>query len=345
MSMDSKVLVTGGTGFLGMRIISELLKQGYDVRTTVRSINKQANILNTMKANDIPTERLTFVEADLSSDEHWDDAMQGCQYVLSVASPVFFEIPDDESEVIRPAIEGVQRILRAADHAGVQRVVMTSNFGAVGFSNKDKSSITTERNWTDEHEPGLSAYEKSKLLAEKAAWNYVENATRKIEFATINPVAMMGPSLDAHISGSFDLVKNLVNGSMKRIPNIALNIVDVRDVADLHIRAMTHNEADGKRFIATADGQITMPEIAALIKKERPNLAQKVSTKRVPNFILSLGAKVNKQVKEGKLLLDINRNVSNEQARKYLGWTPIATQEEAILAALDSIVQYDLLNN
>ena len=155
--MDSKVLVTGGTGFLGMRIISELLKQGYDVRTTVRSINKQANILNTMKANDIPTERLTFVEADLSSDEHWDDAMQGCQYVLSVASPVFFEIPDDESEVIRPAIEGVQRILRAADHAGVQRVVMTSNFGAVGFSNKDKSSITTERNWTDEHEPGLSA--------------------------------------------------------------------------------------------------------------------------------------------------------------------------------------------
>lgn len=313
--MDSKVLVTGGTGFLGMRIISELLKQGYDVRTTVRSINKQANILNTMKANDIPTERLTFVEADLSSDEHWDDAMQGCQYVLSVASPVFFEIPDDESEVIRPAIEGVQRILRAADHAGVQRVVMTSNFGAVGFSNKDKSSITTERNWTDEHEPGLSAYEKSKLLAEKAAWNYVENATRKIEFATINPVAMMGPSLDAHISGSFDLVKNLVNGSMKRIPNIALNIVDV------------------------------MPEIAALIKKERPNLAQKVSTKRVPNFILSLGAKVNKQAKEGKLLLDINRNVSNEQARKYLGWTPIATQEEAILAALDSIVQYDLLNN
>ena len=220
---------------------------------------------------------------------------------------------------------------------------MTSNFGAVGFSNKDQSSITTEENWTNQDEPGLSAYEKSKLLAEKAAWDFVKNKDNDLEFATINPVAMLGPSLDSHVSGSFNIIKNLVDGSLKRVPNIPLNVVDVRDVARLHILAMTTPEANNQRFIATADGQISMPEIAQLIKHQRPELATQTSTKKLPNFVLGLGAKFNKEAKEGKLLLDMNRNVSNEQAKSMLGWRPIGTQEEAILEALDSMAKYNLI--
>lgn len=299
--MNNKVLVTGGTGFVGMRIISRLLEQGYEVQTTIRDLSKADKVIKTMQDNGISTERLMFVEADLSQDEHWDEAMKDCKYVLSVASPVFFGKTDDAEVMAKPAIEGIQRILRAAEHAGVKRVVMTANFGAVGFSNKDKNSITNESHWTNEDEPGLSVYEKSKLLAEKAAWDFVENENTIVEFATINPVAIFGPSLDAHVSGSFHLLENLLNGSMKRVPQIPLNVVDVRDVAELHILAMTNEQANGKRFIATADGQINLLEIAKLIKEKRPEIAQKVSTKKLPDFILSLGAKFNHQAKEGKL--------------------------------------------
>ncbi len=170
-----------------MRIISRLLEQGYDVQTTIRDLSKADKVIKTMQDNGISTERLMFVEADLSQDEHWDEAMKDCKYVLSEHLRV---CKTDDAEVMaKPAIEGIQRILRAAEHAGVKRVVMTA---AVGFSNKDKNSITNESHWTNEDEPGLSVYEKSKLLAEKAAWDFVENENTTVEFATINPVAIFG---------------------------------------------------------------------------------------------------------------------------------------------------------
>lgn len=337
----TNILVTGGTGFLGMRIISQLLQQGYHVRTTVRSLDSSSKVIEVLQKNNIDTSHLTFAAADLSKDEGWDDAMKEMDYVLSVASPVFFHVPKNEEEVIRPAIEGIQRILAAAKKADIQRVVMTSNFGAVGFSNQNKNSITTEEHWTDVNQKGLSAYEKSKLIAEQEAWKFAK--ANDIELVTINPVAILGPSLDNHVSGSFNMIKGLVTGSMSRIPNIPLNIVDVRDVADLHIRAMTTPEAAGHRFIASADGQITLQEIAELIRRERPAYAEKISTKKVPDVMLSIGALFNKEAQEGKLLLNMNRNVSNEQAKKILNWTPISTQEQAILASVDSLAQYNLI--
>ncbi|MFN8344267.1 MAG: aldehyde reductase [Spirosomataceae bacterium] len=344
MENKETVLVTGGTGFVGMRIILQLLQKGYRVRTTVRHLKSKDKVTETLKAQGISQwDDLSFAEAELTKDEHWEEAMTGCQYVLSVASPVFFETPKDENEAIRPAVEGILRILKFAKKAGVKRVVMTSNFGAVGFSHTDKTTETTEADWTDIHLKGLSVYEKSKTLAERAAWDFIKKEGNELELAVINPVAILGPSLDAYISGSFHLLENLLNGSMKVVPNIPLNVVDVRDVADLHIRAMTHPAANGQRFIASADGQISMPEIAALLKAEKPEIAGNVSAKKLPDWLLKAASLFNPKAKEGVMLLHINRHVSNAKAKKILGWKPIAAQEQTILEAVESMVKYGLI--
>lgn len=344
MKDSEMVLVTGGSGFVGMQIILQLLQKGYAVKATVRSLASKNKVIDALKsAGIISFDKLSFIETELTKDDNWGEAMKDCKYVLSVASPVFFEIPKDENEAIRPSVEGILRVLKFARIAGVTRVVMTSSFGALGFSHTDKNTETTEDDWTDPNLKGLSVYEKSKGLAERAAWDFIRKEGGGLEFATINPVAILGPSLDAHISGSFDILKHLLNGSMKAVPNIPLNIVDVRDVADLHIRAMTNPDANGQRFIASADGQISMPEIAAYLKNKMPNVAARVSTKTVPDWILNLAALFNSQAKGGAMLLKVNRNVSNAKAKNMLGWMPIATNEQAIFASMESMIKYRII--
>jgi nucleoside-diphosphate-sugar epimerase len=338
------VLVTGGTGFVGAHCILQLLQKGYKVRTTLRSMGKKNVVIDALKTGGIISfDNLSFVEASLTEDANWDEAMKGCTYVLSIASPVFFTQPKDENEMLRPAAEGILRVLKAARNAGVERVVMTSNFGAVGFSNKDTNTVTTETDWTNPEEKGLSIYEKSKLLAERAAWDFIRQEGGDLEFATINPVAIFGPSLGPHISGSFELLTHLLDGSMKVVPNLPLNIVDVRDVADIHIRAMTNPDANGQRFIASADGKISLPEIARLMKNNMPNVATKVSTRILPNWIVYLAALFNKQAKVGALMVRLNRNVSNAKAKKVLGWTPIAKNEEIVLVSIESMVKFGIV--
>ena len=345
MASSETVLVTGGTGFVALQLILQLLQKGYTVKTTLRSLHDKDKVIQTLKANGVTAlDALSFIEAELTSDANWAQAMQGCDYVLSVASPVFFNVPKDENDAIRPAVEGILRVLTFARNAGVKRVVMTSSFGAVGFSQTDKSRETTEADWTDPSLKGLSAYEKSKGLAERAAWEFIKNEGGQLEFATINPVAILGPSLGAHVTGSFDILTHLLDGSLKAVPPIALNIVDVRDVADLHIRAMENPDANGQRFLATADGQISMPEIAALLKKANPPIAANVSTRTVPAFVVKLAALFNAQARQGAMFLNVDRNVSNAKARKLLGWTPMATHEQAILASLESLIKYGLVS-
>jgi len=344
MENSATVLVTGGTGFIGLQVIFQLLQKGYRVKTTLRSLDAQHTIMETLGQNGITSfDHLSFIEAELTKDAHWAEAMRDCKYVLSVASPVFFDIPKDETEAMRPAIEGTLRILKFAKNAGVKRVVMTSSFGALGFSHTDKNTETTEADWTDPNLKGLSTYEKSKGLSERAAWDFIKKEGGDLEFATINPVAILGPSLNAHVSGSFDILKHLLDGSMKAVPNIPLNIVDVRDVADLHIRAMENPEAKGQRFIASADGQISMPEIAKLLKEKKPDIATKVSLKTIPNWILHLAALFNAQARAGAMFLRVNRKVSNEKAKEMLGWTPISTNEQTILASLESMIKYGVV--
>ncbi len=344
--MENKeiVLVTGGTGFVGMRIILQLLEKGYKVRTTIRSAKSIEKIKKTLSANGITSfDNLSFVETELTKDDNWEVAMKDCKYVLSVASPVFFEKPKNEDEAIRPALDGILRILKFAKKSGVKRVVMTSNFGAVGFTQRDKSRETIESDWTNTNANGLSLYEKSKTLAEKMAWDFIKNNGGDLEFATINPVAILGPSLDAHISGSFILLEMLLLGKLKAIPSLPLNIVDVRDVADLHIRVMENPNANGQRFIATANGQISLLEMAELIRNKRPEVAQKIAKKKLPDWVLKIAAVFNEQAKESLFMSKMNRNVSNNKARQVLGWKPIAPMEETILESVDSMIKYSLI--
>ena len=343
MENSELVLVTGGTGAVASHCILQLLQKGYNVKTTIRDLAKKEEVLKMLKHGGlVSTNNLSFVEADLNSNTNWNKALQGCKYILHVASPTQVK-ETDEKTMIDSAVNGVLHVLKAAKNGGIKRVVLTSSFGALGFSNHDLNSETTEAYWTDPKEPGLSAYEKSKVFAERAAWNFMKTEGGNLELAVINPVAIFGPLLEQSKSPSFGLIKSLLNGSMKAVPHIQLNAVDIRDVADLHIRAMVIPEAAGKRFIATADDKISLPEIAKLLKAELPNISGKVSLRTVPNWLLRVGALFSDQAKHGVLFLKVNRNVSNAKAKEVLGWTPVTNKEEAILAAAKSMYEFGML--
>ena len=334
------VLVTGGTGFVGAHCILQLLQQGYRVKTTIRSLSKKDKVIEMLKNGGlINFSNLTFFEADLTTDKNWGEAVKDCDFVLHVASPIFLERPKHEDEMICPAVDGTLRVLKAARDTGVRRVVMTSNFGAVGYSHKDKTSLITEQSWTDPNEKGLSAYNKSKVLAEKAAWEFMRREGGGLELAVINPMAIFGPSLGPDLSSGFGLLQKVMDGSMKAIPDISLGIVDVRDVADLHLRAMTHPEAKGQRFLALAGGTLSLLEIAAFLKEKMPEVTKKTSTTPLPTWLVRLLALFNEKAKAIRPLVGIYRNTSNEKARKLLGWKP-RSNEEAVLASAESLVRW-----
>lgn len=341
---DKKVLVTGGTGFVAIHSILQLINRGYQVRTTVRSFKSKDKIFE-MLANGGLTDfsRLEFIEADLTNDKNWAEAMTGCDYVLHIASPIFLRLPKNEDEMIRPAVDGTLRVLKAARDSEVKRVVMTSNFGAVGYSHKDKTSVITEESWTDPNEKGLSTYNKSKVLAEQAAWDFMKNEGGTLELSVINPMGIFGPSLSADLSSGFEMLRKLLDGSMKAIPDISLGIVDVRDVAELHILAMENPEAKGQRFLALAGGTMSLLEIVKLLKVKMPYVTTKASTKSLPTFIIRLTALFNDQAKAILPLVGIYRNASNEKAKTILGWKP-RSNEEAIMATVMSLIKWKSLN-
>ena len=317
--MNKIILVTGGSGFVGVHTILQLLQRGFDVRTTIRSLAKKDVVINALKDSGIEdVSRLTFVEADLTSDAGWEDAMKDVTYVLHVASPFPAKEPSDENELIIPARDGALRVLKAAKIAGVKRVVLTSSFAAVGYSINPKDHIFTEEDWTDVNVP-LPAYIKSKTVAEKAAWDFVENNSG-LELTVINPVGIFGPAIGGISSASLDIaVSGILNGTTSQSPNFTMGIVDVRDVAAIHILAMEHPKAGGARFIACADGVMSFYDVAELFKKERPEQAQNVA---------------QMQPTANEFYIEM----SNQKAKTVLGWQP-KSKEEALLASADSIIK------
>lgn len=334
------VLVTGGTGFVGSHCILQLLGKGYHVKTTIRSLHKKEEVINMLRTGGIISfDNLRFVEADLTSDSNWAQAVSGCKYVLHVASPIGLSVPKTENEMIRPAVDGTLRVLKASRNAGVKRVVMTSNFGAVGYSHRDPAVLITEESWTDPNEKGLSAYNRSKVLAEQAAWDFIKREGNNLELTVINPVAIFGLSLSEKLSSGFELLKNMIDGTMKAIPKMELAIVDVRDLADLHIRAMESNIGNGQRFLGLSDGTMTLPEIAQFLRSNMPEVAANVSSKIVPDWLVRLSALFNARAKAIVPLLGVNRKASNEKAKRVLGWIP-RSKEEALIASAESLVKY-----
>jgi nucleoside-diphosphate-sugar epimerase len=338
-----KVLVTGGSGFIGSHTILQLLAAGHDVRTTVRSLSREGEVRALLKEGGAePGPRLTFAAADLENDEGWDAAVDGVDYVQHIASPFPAGVPKDENDLIRPAREGALRVLRAAKKAGVKRVVLTSSFAAIGYGQKAQDKPFDETNWTDPSGEGVSPYVKSKTLAERAAWDFVNGEGAGLELSVVNPVGVFGPVLGRDYSTSILLVQRLMDGAMPGLPRMMFGVVDVRDVADLHLRAMTNPAAKGERFLAVTGDFMSIAEIAAVLRARMGDAARRVPTREFPDWLVKLGSMRDPAVKQIIPELGKKRNATNEKARRLLSWSP-RSREDALVATAESLVRLGLL--
>ncbi len=339
----STVLVTGGSGFIGSHAIVQLLAAGHTVHTTVRSLKREADARALVKQGGAePDGRLTFFEADLTNDAGWKEAVKGCEYVLHVASPFPANAPEDENELIVPAREGALRVLRAARDADVKRVVMTSSFAAVGYGREPQSAPYTEKDWTDVNGEGVAPYVKSKTLAERAAWEFIGREGWRLELAVVNPVGVFGPVLGADYATSILFVQKMLDGELPGCPRLKFGVVDVRDVVDLHLRAMTHPEAKGERFLAVAGDFMWVVEMARALKSGLGEAAKHVPTRQLPDFLVRLAALKDPAVKLIIPELGIEKNATSEKAQRLLGWTP-RPREDALVATAESLVKLGLV--
>jgi nucleoside-diphosphate-sugar epimerase len=339
----SMILVTGGSGFIGSHCILQLLAAGHQVRTTVRSINREGDVRAALaKAGADPADRLSFLAADLEKDAGWPEAVAGCEFVLHVASPFPPSIPKHEDELIVPAREGTLRVLRASRDAGVKRVVVTSSFAAIGYGNDSQKTTYDETNWTDPNGPDVLPYVKSKAIAERAAWDFIAREGGSLELSVVNPVGVLGPVLGPDYSTSILLVQRLMDGAMPGCPKLSFGVVDVRDVADLHVRAMTHPAARGERFLAIAGDFLSMQDIARVLKRRMGASARRVPTWQLPNWLVHIAALRDPAAKQILPELGKKKNATNEKARRLLGWTP-RSNEECVVATAESLSRLGLL--
>jgi nucleoside-diphosphate-sugar epimerase len=341
--MVTRVLVTGGSGFVGVHAIVQLLAAGYSVRTTLRNLQRSAEVRAMIKEGGVDAgDRLTFAVADLDDDRGWAEAAADCEYVLHIASPFPLKVPKHEDELIAPAREGTLRVLRAARDAGVRRVVVTSSFAAVGYGQDPSVSRFDETNWTN-LDAELAPYVKSKTLAERAAWDFVAKEGAQLELAVVNPVVVLGPVLGPDVSTSAQIIQRLMDGSVPGCPDLQFGVVDVRDVADLHLRAMLNPAAAGQRFLAIAGDFLSMQEIARILRARLGTAAKRVPTRVLPNWLVRLAALRDPAVKQILPELGKYKNAGSDKAKRLLEWVP-RSSEEAIVATATSLLRLGLLD-
>ena len=322
-----KVLVTGASGFIAEHCIIELLKNGYSVKGSLRSMNREQEVRDAIKtgAND---ENLEFCKLDLLEDDGWEDAMWDCDYLMHVASPFVIEDPKDENELIKPAKEGTLRALNAAKKSGIKRVVLTSSVAAV--NSHMMSGTSDHTTWTDINSKYVTPYQKSKTIAEKAAWDFYNNQdnSNKMELAVINPGGVMGPQLGNDLGGaSTQIVSQLISGKFPMIPALSFPFIDVRDVAILHLKAMTTPEADGKRFIAAHSEPTWMYQVAEVLSAAG---YEKIKLKKAPSFMLKLIGLFDNKTKSLVPMLDKYVPCDNSQTVKVLNWEPMPWEQAFI---------------
>jgi nucleoside-diphosphate-sugar epimerase len=337
------VLVTGGSGFLAGWCVIQLLRQGHRVRTTVRDLAREAEVREGVAAEVEAGDRLSVLAADLLGDDGWAEAVEGCDYVLHVASPFPPAQPKDPDELIVPARDGTLRVLRAGLDAGVERIVVTSSVAAISGGRERSAGPLTEENWSDPDNPKLTPYARSKTIAERAAWDFVAKEGGP-ELAVVNPVAVLGPVLGPDYSPSIMIVQRMMDGAIPGCPQRWFGVVDVRDVADLHLRAMTHAAARGERFLCTGGDFMSMLEIAKVLKARMGAAAAKVPARQLPNWLVRLAALRDPALKQLIPELGKQKNGTNAKARGLLGWKP-RSSEDAIVASAESLIRLGLLKS
>ncbi|MET8291855.1 aldehyde reductase [Streptomyces sp. NPDC005132] len=334
----AEVLVTGGTGYIGSWCILALLDAGHSVRTTVRSLSREPELRAMLQRGEAAADApLRVVAADLTQDAGWPQAVQGCDAVLHVASPTLTSTPRSDDEMVTPARDGVLRVLRASRDAGVRRVVLTSAIGAIAYGHPDRDTPFTEDDWTNV-DAGIEPYQKSKALAERAAWDFVNSQGDGLELATVNPTGVLGPVLGPDFSPSLGLIQRMLDGSMPVNLKFASGYVDVRDVADLHLRAMTHPTAAGQRFIATSGHSLWVRDVAAILHQRLAERADRVPRREMPVWAARSLALVRPELRPLRALLGKNLDATSDKARRLLDWNPrpiedtIAETAESLLA-------------
>jgi dihydroflavonol-4-reductase len=319
------------------------LAAGHETRATVRDLKRETDVRAMLRqggAGEVGS-RLALFRADLSADAGWAEAAAGCDYVLHVASPFPSTVPKDANELIAPARDGALRVLRAARDAGVKRVVLTSSFAAIGYGAKGRTTPFSEEDWTNLGDASVQPYQRSKTIAERAAWDFVSREGG-LELSVVNPVGVFGPVLGPDYSTSIVLVKRLLDGAIPGCPDLWFGAVDVRDVADLHVEAMTDPAANGERFIATSGDFLSIRQIAQILKNGAGAAGRKVPTRPLPSWLMRVVGLFDPQVKGLTPELGKRKNASNEKARRLLGWAP-RSPNEAILATAQSLSELGLL--
>lgn len=339
---SSPILVTGASGFVAIHTIIQLLEQGYAVRGTIRSLNKEADLRNTISKYVQANNRLEIVPADLEQDAGWEEAMRGIEYVLHVASPFPLFEPEKEDDLIIPAMQGTLRVLRAAHKAGVKRVVQISSVAAISSGHNGESKTFTEADWSDLTKD-IGAYPKSKTLAERAAWDFINGAenTNKMELAVINPPLILGPVPNKDFRTSIELVRTLMLGQVPGVGRIKMGMIDVRDVASAIILAMQTPEATGERFLVAADKSLWLKDIVKLLHNKYAG-KYKINRIEFPSFLVRLIALFDKKVSRVTEDLDWDYELSNANAKQTLKWTP-RSSEEAVLSMAESLIEQGVI--
>lgn len=338
--MSDRVLLTGISGFLGGHVALALLKAGFTVRGSVRNLDKADAVRQTLARAGADIEKLEFVALDLLDDAGWDAAMADARYLQHTASPFVLTMPKDRNDLIRPAVEGTERALNAALRSGVERTVLTSSMAAIGYGHeKTKDPLFSAQDWTNLEGRPINAYIESKTRAERRAWEIMDGAGRRSDLATINPGAIFGPLLDKDPGTSAMLVKRLLDGSVPAAPRIPITAIDVRDVADAHVAAMTTPEAGGQRF-PMGEGILYFGEAAAFLRPHFPD--KRIPRFELPDWAVRLYSLVDADVRSNLGELGYAKRLDSRAAIALLG-RPLIPARDAILATAKSLVKEGLV--